>query len=535
MTENEGYLLLALPLIPLGSAILLMLIPSRERTAIRGVTGAASLAMFLISVYVFFAFDYKGEQFQGVLAWPWIENAGFLGENGIQLKVGIDGIAAPMILLTGIVIMSGTWVSWKVETRSKDFFILLFVLVAGVYGTFVALDLFFWFLLYETAVLPMYLLIAVWGSGRREYGAMKLMMMLVAASILIFTGIFGIFTEAGLGTFDMPALFEATYDENFQKIMFPMIAIGCGTLAGLFPLHPWSPDGHAAAPTAVSMLHAGVLMKLGAFGIIRLGFQILPEGAEFWAPALLTLGIIGALWGAIAALRQTDLKLMTGFSSVSHMGYVFVGLGTLNLIGMSGAVLQMFAHGVMTALFFLLIGALYDQSHDRELTHFSGMAKQMPVWAAFFVIAGLASFGVPGLSGFIAEVHIFIGAFRAYPVVGGLAVLTAAITATYLLRMFAQTFFGEPSPRWSGSIGEITWPERAGATVLAISILALGLWPSPWIDRISEGVRHAIPKLADDTSAVTELRLEEGMPELEVLGVVLDRTWAESGIPGDAL
>ena len=494
MTANEGYVLLALPLIPLAAAVLLMFVPSGERTLIRIVTGAASLAMFVLSVYVFFAFDYRGEQFQGVLAWPWFENVGFLGDNGVQLKVGVDGIAAPMVLLTGIVILTGTWVSWKQEHRSKDFFILLFVLVAGVYGTFVALDLFFWFLLYETAVLPMYLLIGVWGSGRREYGAMKLMMMLVAASILIFTAIFGIFTEAGLGTFDLPALFDATYDPTFQKIMFPLIVLGCGTLGGIFPLHPWSPDGHAAAPTAVSMLHAGVLMKLGAFGIIRLGFQIMPEGGEFWAPALLTLGIVGALYGAIGALRQTDFKLMTGFSSVSHMGYVFLGLGTLNLIGMSGAVLQMFAHGVMTALFFLLIGALYDQSHDREITHYSGMAKQMPIWAVFFVIAGLASFGLPGLSGFIAEVHIFIGAFRAYPIVGGLAVFTAAITATYLLRMFARTFFGEADPRWSG-VGEITWTERAGAAVLSISIFALGLWPAPWIDRIAMGLEMGIPEV----------------------------------------
>ena len=495
MTQNEGYLLLALPLIPMASAVLLMLVPSGERTLIRIVTGAASVAMFVISVYVFFAFDYRGEQFQGVLAWPWFENVGFLGENGVQLKVGIDGIAAPMVLLTGIVILTGTWVSWKMEHRSKDFFILLFVLVAGVYGTFVALDLFFWFLLYETAVLPMYLLIAVWGSGRREYGAMKLMMMLVAASILIFTAIFGIFTEAGLGTFDLPALFDATYDPTFQKIMFPLVVLGCGTLGGIFPLHPWSPDGHAAAPTAVSMLHAGVLMKLGAFGIIRVGFQIMPEGGEFWAPALLTLGIVGALYGAIGALRQTDFKLMTGFSSISHMGYVFLGLGTLNLIGMSGAVLQMFAHGVMTALFFLLIGALYDQSHDRELDALLGdgetdadlgrlLRHRRP---RLVRVAG----GCPASS---PRVHIFIGAFRAYPIVGGLAVFTAAITATYLLRMFASAFFGEADPRWSG-VGEITWAERAGATVLSISIFALGLWPAPWIDRIAMGLELGIPEV----------------------------------------
>ena len=488
MTENDGLLLLALLLLPLGSALLLMIVPSRERSAIIALTAASSLAMFAVSVYVFLSYDYgSSEQFQGVRAWTWMENVGILGEKGIQLKVGIDGIAAAMVLLTGIITMAGTWVSWKITHRTKDFFILLYILAAGVFGTFVMLDLFFWFLLYETAVLPMYLLIAVWGSTRKEYGAMKLMMMLVAASILIFAGIFAIYTEAGLGTFDMEALFAADYPVSFQKLFFPLIAVGCGTLGGLFPLHSWSPDGHAAAPTAVSMLHAGVLMKLGAFGIIRLGFQVLPEGAEFWAPGLLTLGIVAALYGAVSALRQTDLKLMTGFSSVSHMGYVFVGLGTFNAIGITGSVLQMFAHGVMTALFFLLIGAMYDQSHDREIPHFSGMAKQMPVWAAFFVIAGLASLGLPGLSGFVAELHIFIGAFRAYPVVGGLAVLTAAITATYLIRMFAQSFFGEMHPAWSG-MREMTWPERAGSAVLAGSILWLGLWPSPWIDRIAASV-----------------------------------------------
>ena len=492
MSGNEGYLLLALFLIPLGSAILLILTPSRERSAIIAITATASLAMFLISVWVFARYDYNGEQFQGVIAWTWAENVGFLGEKGLQLKIGLDGIAAPMVLLTGIVIMTGTWVSWKVQHRTKDFFILLYVLVAGVYGTFVMLDLFFWFLLYELALLPMYLLIAVWGSTRKEYAAMKLMMMLVGASILIFTAIFAIFTEAGLGTFDMPQLFAATYDGNFQKIMFPFVAIGCGTLAGMFPFHAWSPDGHAAAPTSVSMLHAGVLMKLGAFGIIRLGFQMLPEGAEFWAPALVLVGIIAALYGAISALRQTDLKLMTGFSSISHMGYVFIGLGTLNVIGMTGAVLQMFAHGIMTALFFLPIGGLYDQAHNRDIPNFSGMAKQMPLWAIFFVIAGLASFGLPGLSGFVAELHIFIGVFRAYPIVGVLAVLTAAITATYLLRMFAQAFFGEMNPRWTG-LKEITWPERAAAAVLAIAILVMGLWPAPWVDRIANAIERGIP------------------------------------------
>ena len=492
MTESDAPALLAVFLIPLGTALLLMLIPSRERSLIIALTAVSSLAMFVISVMVFLQYDFDGAQFQGVRAWTYMENIGILGEDGIQLKVGIDGIAAAMVLLTGIVIMPGTWVSWKIQDGLKDFFILLYVLTAGVFGTFVMLDMFVWFLFYELALLPMYLLIGVWGSTRKEYGAMKLMIMLLAGSILIFTGIFAVYAEAGLGTFDLPTLYAVDFDPGFQKLYFPMIAIGCGILAALFPFHSWSPDGHAAAPTAVSMLHAGVLMKLGAFGVIRLGFQMLPEGGAFWAPALMTLGITAALYGAISALRQTDMKLMTGFSSVSHMGYVMVGLGTMNVIGWSGAVLQMFAHGIMTALFFLLIGGMYDQAHNRDIPNFSGLARQMPVWTVFFVIAGLASLGLPGMSGFVAEVHIFIGAFRAYPIVGGLAVLTAGITATYLLRMFSQAFFGEFNTRWE-HLGDITWAERAGATVLAATILLMGLWPSPWVSRISTTIAETIP------------------------------------------
>ena len=492
MTEPDALALVAVFLIPLGTALLLMVVPSTERSLLIGITALSGFAMFVLSVMIFLQYDFEGAQFQGVRAWTYMENVGLLGENGIQLKVGIDGIAAAMVLLTGIVILPGTWVSWKIQDRMKDFFILLYILTAGVFGTFVMLDMFVWFLFYEMALLPLYLLIAVWGSTRKEYGAMKLMIMLLAGSILIFTAIFAVYTEAGLGTFDLTQLYGVQFDEDFQKIYFPMIAIGCGILAALFPFHSWSPDGHASAPTAVSMLHAGVLMKLGAFGIILLGFQMLPEGGAFWAPGLMFLGITAALYGAISALRQTDLKLMTGFSSVSHMGYVMVGLGTLNVIGWTGDVLQMFAHGIMTALFFLLIGGMYDQAHNRDIPNFSGMARQMPVWTVFFVIAGLASLGLPGMSGFIAELHIFIGAFRAYPLVGGLAVLTAAITATYLLRMFSQAFFGEFNDRWE-HLRDITLAEKCGAAVLAGTILLMGLWPSPWVNRISTTIAETIP------------------------------------------
>ena len=487
MTESDGYVLLALCMLPLGVAMALFLVPTVQRSIIIALTGLSSLTMLAMSLYVFFSYSFNGEQFQGVIAWTWMEHVGLLGEKGIQLKLGIDGICASLVLLTGIVIVPATWVTWKIQDRMKDYFILLYLVTAGVFGAFVILDLFFWFLFYEMALMPMYLLIGVWGSTRKEYGAMKLMMMLLAGSIFIFTVIFALFTHVGAGTFDVPTLMAAPKAETFQKIFFPLLVIGCGTLGAMFPFHSWSPDGHAASPTSVSMLHAGVLMKVGAFGVIRLGYQMMPVGGEFWSPALIVLGAGAGLYGAISALRQTDMKLLMGFSSVSHMGYVFLGLGTFNAIGWTGAVLQMTAHGLMTALFFLLIGGMYDQAHNRDIPNFSGMAKQMPIWSIFFIFAAMASLGLPGLSGFIAELHIFIGTFRSYPIIGGLAVLTAAITTTYLIRVLAQAFFGEMNPRWS-HLQEITWTERAGAAFLAIAMLVLGLWPAPWIDRIAPSI-----------------------------------------------
>ncbi len=341
--------------------------------------------LFALSIFIFFAYQVdKGGGYQFFQRTDWLQNVAFLGPHGIALTFGVDGIAAPMVLLTGIVAFGGALISWKIEHHNKDFFILFWVLVAGVYGTFESLDLFFFFFFYEVAVLPMYLLIAVWGSSSvfptfarsKEYSAMKLTIMLVAASILIFLGIFAVFKEAGQGTFDLRTLYAYQFDEDFQKAVFPLFVIGCGVLAGLWPFHTWSPDGHVSAPTAVSMLHAGVLMKLGAFGIIRLGIQLLPAGASFWMPGLMVLATCNVVYGAFAATAQRDFKYMIGYSSVSHMGLVLMGLATMSVIGVNGAVLQMFAHGVMTALFFAMVGAVYDQAHTRDMRLFGGMVQQ---------------------------------------------------------------------------------------------------------------------------------------------------------------
>jgi NADH-quinone oxidoreductase subunit M len=492
--------------IPLFAAVAVVLIPDEQKLAVRMVSVLAGAALFAVSMYIFFVYEAGGDDYQFFIRWRWLENIGcdnggscFLGEDGISLAFGVDGIAAPMVLLTGIVAFGGALVSWKIEHHNKDFFALFWVLVSGVYGTFQALDLFFFFFWYEVAVLPMYLLIAVWGSSSvfptfartKEYSAMKLTIMLVAASILIFIGIFAVFHEAGLGTFDLQELYAHSFDENFQKVVFPLFVIGCGVLAGLWPFHTWSPDGHVAAPTAVSMLHAGVLMKLGAFGIIRLGIQLLPEGATFWMPGLMILATMNVVYGAFAATAQRDFKYMIGYSSVSHMGLVLMGLATMSVIGVNGAVLQMFSHGIMTAMFFAMVGAVYDQAHTRDMTLFSGLVNKMPLFVFAFAVAGLASLGLPGLSGFVAEFHVFVGTFETYPWAAALGIFAAAMTAVYILRMMAMAFFGPFNERWN-ELKEMTYFERATAALLLSFLLFMGLWPAPFIDRIQDSVR-ALP------------------------------------------
>ncbi|PKB57485.1 MAG: NADH dehydrogenase, partial [SAR202 cluster bacterium Casp-Chloro-G3] len=420
----------------------------------------------------------------------------------ITLSLGIDGIAAPLVLLNGIVLFGAVLISQTIKHRTRDFFVLLLALGSGVFGVFAVLDLFFLFFFYELAVLPMYLLIGVWGSSTdfgtflrtKEYGAMKLMLFLVGGSVLIWIGILALYTKSsGLGapTFSIIQLGQMAqagmFDETFQNWVFPLFMIGFGTLAGLWPFHTWSPDGHVAAPTGVSMLHAGVLMKLGAFGIIRVGMVLLPEGAATWMPVLIVLGTVNVIYGAISAISQKDLKYIIGYSSVSHMGYVIMGIATLHPVGLAGAVLQMFSHGIMTALMFAMVGAIYERTHIRDITVLNGLMKRMGVTSFFFAIAGLASLGLPGLSGFIAEFMVFVGAFRTYLPLAILAVIGAAITAVYILRLLARTFFGEADPMWE-HITDASPVEKTVGAAFVLILVFVGVWPAPLLRVINIGV-----------------------------------------------
>ena len=557
----DQHILLALIALPVIGAAVIMTIPGgaipggragSHDKSVRRVATAFGLVVMLLSFYVFARYYFDGDGARFAATWRWLSLPGpwKFGDIGISLTLGVDGVAAPMLLLTGIVMFTGALVSWSIRSWNKDFFILYFLLLAGVFGVFASYDLFFFFFFYELSVLPMYLLIGVWGSSSqfpkfsrtKEYSAMKLTLYLVAGSVLIWIALMAIFVEAGLGTFDIKRLAVVEYSPTFQKVFFPFLAIGFGILAGLWPFHTWSPDGHVAAPTAVSMVHAGVLMKLGAFGIIRIGMVILPEGAEFWMPALVGLGAVNVIYGAISAMGQTDLKYVIGYSSVSHMGYVVMGIATLHPLGLSGAVLQMFSHGIMTALFFAVVGVVYDRTHTRDMLVLDGLAKRMPATSVFFTIAGLTSLGLPGLSGFVAELLVFLGLFKTYPILGMLGIIGAAITAVYILRLLAKVFFGPVSPLPEGveavsvqqsavrprlnpyplgeeTIGsgagtalahpphpnlspeeegiesmDATGQEKVSAAILAAFILVVGLFPFPFMRVINGGVADVLAR-----------------------------------------
>ncbi len=498
MGELDQVALLLLILVPLAGALLMMFMPGDQSKEAWQFAIFVSAISLVLSLVIFARYDYGEGGFQFIRTYEWLP-----GPLDVNLDLGIDGISAPMVLLNGIVLFGGVMISQTIKHRTRDFFVLLFALAAGVYGVFAVRDLFFLFFFYELAVLPMYLLIGVWGSSTdfgtflrtKEYGAMKLILYLVAGSVLVWVGILAVYVEAsdnGAATFSLQGLGQLAetgqFDETFQTLVFPLFMVGFGVLAGLWPFHTWSPDGHVAAPTAVSMLHAGVLMKLGAYGIIRVGMFLLPEGANNWMPVLISLGTVNVLYGAVSAMSQQDLKYIIGYSSVSHMGYVLMGIATLDNIGVGGAVLQMFSHGIMTALMFLLVGAVYDRTHTRDITVLNGLVSRMGVNSFFFAVAGLASLGLPGLSGFIAEFMVFTGAFRTYLPLAILAVIGAALTAVYILRLLARTFLGEADEQWAGLTDASPVEMSVGGAFVAI-IIFVGVWPDPLMRVINVGVQ----------------------------------------------
>jgi len=436
-------------------------------------------------------------------------DADWVPSLGIHYHLAADGISLTLVLLTGVAAVTGILFSWNIEHRAKEFFALYLALIGGVYGVFLSFDVFLLFVFYELAIIPKYFLIAIWGSTRKEYGAMKLALYSFVGSAMVLIGIIAAYVVAGAKTTSLFELAAFPFPEQFQHWVFPLVFVGFAILAGLWPFHTWAPTGHVAAPTAASMLLAGVVMKLGAYGAFRVAMTLFPLGVKAWQMPVAALAVTGIVYGAMVALTQKEFKFVIGYSSVSHMGFVLLGLMTLNDIGFSGAVLQMFSHGVIAGLLFAVVGRMvYDRTHTRELSALEGMNlnQALPFAAVTFVIASVASMGLPGFSGVVAELQVLIGAWHTFPTMAVLAGVGILVGVAYTLRVLQKAFFGETTEGASASahrlpeeLGPISIPERIGAVILIGATLAIGLYPRLLLDLIEpsfnsplfEGLRKA--------------------------------------------
>jgi NADH-quinone oxidoreductase subunit M len=468
-----------------GAAILLLLLPAWTA---RWLALAATIGGCVISLTEFFKPAADVAHFTTIVRLAWVPTL------GMNYHLAADGVSLTMVLVTSLTAISAVLFSWDVQLRRNEFFFWLLLVVGGSYGVFLSADLFLFFAFYELVIVPKYFLIAIWGSTNREYGAMKLTLYSFFGGALVFLGIIAAYVAAG--SLDFNELGRFAFDPQLQRWAFPVLFLGFAVLAGIWPAHTWAPTGHVAAPTAGSMLLAGIVMKLGAYGGLRVAMNLFPEGFHFWSKWLAVFAVIGIVYAAAVALRQRDLKFVIGYSSVSHMGFVLLGLATANALGVSGAVLQMFSHGVIGALLFALVGVIYHRTHTRDLDDLAKMQirRAMPFAAFAFVIASAASMGIPGFSGFAAEVTILIGTWKTFPravwIIGAGMVLVAAFTLRILRRAFFsdQAALATAAGHSAAEFTPVTLAEKAGATLLMATTLIVGVYPKLILDRIMPAI-----------------------------------------------
>ena len=471
---------------------------SKNLAQVRGVMVAGASALLVLAIWLtitFIQMRHAGNTdpmlFTYSVAW--------FPSLHIAYSVGVDGISVVMLLLSAIIVFTGTFASWQAMSNHKEYFLWFTLLSTGVFGFFISVDMFTMFMLYEVALIPMYLLIGVWGTGAKEYAAMKLTLMLMGGSALLIIGILAIYFFSGATTMNINEIAAmANIPENVQNIFFPLLFIGFGVLGALFPFHTWSPDGHASAPTAVSMLHAGVLMKLGGYGCFRIAMYLMPSALDTWAPVFLILTTISVVYGALSACVQTDLKYINAYSSVSHCGMVLFALCMVTQTAITGAVIQMLSHGLMTALFFAVIGMIYHRAGTRDVRYLGGLMKVVPFLAVSYVVAGLANLGLPGFSGFVAEMTIFVGSFQNadtfHRVCTIVACTSIVVTAVYILRVVGKILFQKiPNPDFL-KLTDATWDERLAVGGLIFCVAGLGtapFWAQEVIyDAVSPIIQH---------------------------------------------
>ncbi|MBL7752404.1 MAG: NADH-quinone oxidoreductase subunit M [Chitinophagaceae bacterium] len=491
--------LLLLLLVPL--ATLLALLPVRGLKQVRAVSLAGTTAQLGISLYLLWKYlqvrTPGGENMYFQQQYSWF------GPLRIDFHIGVDGISVGMILLTAVVVMAGVLVSWKQEKWNKEFFFLLILLSMGAYGFFISLDLFTLFFFLEVAVIPKFMLIGIWGSGKKEYSAMKLALMLMGGSALVFVGLVGLYFNTNINghhSFSFLEIVNLNIPIATQRIFFPFLFIGFGVFTALFPFHTWVPDGHSSAPTAASMFLAGISMKLGGYGCLRVATLLMPEGAKEYSWIIIVLSTIAIIYGAFATMMQKDLKYINAYSSISHVGFVLLGIGMLTRTALAGAVMQMISHGLITALFFAAIGMIYERTHTRDMAKLGGLLKVMPFISTIFVLAGLASLGLPGFSGFVAEMTVFMGAWEKtdtlYRIATILACASIVVTAVYILRAVGKAIMGPLESGDHATLADAQWNEKLAAALLIAGIVIIGVAPFWLNELIGPGMDVMIQKLS---------------------------------------
>ena len=486
-------LLISVPLVTTVAILLMRNTAQVKWVALIGATLQFALAFALL-------FLFRHERMEGNTAQMLFElQYNWFPAWHISFHLGVDGISVAMILLTAFVVVAGVLVSWNVTKMTKEFYFLLILLSFGAYGFFLSLDLFILFFFLEIAVIPKYLLIGIWGSGKKEYAANKLALMLMGGSALVLVGLLGVYFSGTENSFDLIKLSRLHIPIKTQMICFPLLFVGFGVFTALFPFHTWVPDGHSSAPTAGSMFLAGISMKLGGYGCLRVATYMMPEAAKEYATIIIVLSVIAILYGAFATMMQKDLKYLNAYSSISHCGFVLLGIGMLTKTSMTGAVMQMVSHGVMTALFFAVIGMIYERTHTRQINEMGGLLKKMPFISTVLFIVGLCSLGLPGLSGFVAEITVFIGSwqhpdtFRRMSTI--LACLSIVVTAVYILRAVAKVAMGPLKDEFK-NVTDAAWNEKLAAFILIAGIIAIGVAPFWLNDLISPATEIIMQKIS---------------------------------------
>ena len=512
------YTLLIILFAPFLGALALIFVSNRQLTLVRGIAAGSAFISLIASIYLFYAYDPLRGGFQFIQRIEWSR------QLGIALHLGVDGIGTPLVLASSILLFAGIFVSWHIKDRVKEFYIWILILAAATIGVFMSLDLFFLYFFYEMSVIPMYLLLGMWGShtkkylemtdpeglkqrdsvgfifnfgaNSKEYAAMKLVLFLSAFAVVALMGILLIYKFSGLNTFDILVLREqAHFSGPLATLIWLLIFFGFASIAPIWPLHSWSPVGHAAAPAATSMLHAGVLMKLGHFSIIRVAFEILPETTRELMPIAAILCVFSILYGGLVAYYANDTKYVIGYSSSSHMGYVFLGMAALDYISLSGAVIYMFAHAMATGMLFAMAGWVYDQTHTRDIPSLGGLSNRMPFISAAFVIGCMASIGMPGTVNFIAEVMIIVGSWNKYPLQVVVAVLGIVLTMAYLFKMMRGLFYGSMAEKYSHSHDAVTVIDRLPLLIMITVSISFGIFPGHLYSVVRSGVDPLIARI----------------------------------------